>query len=153
MRYFLLDRVTELVKGERAKGLKCVTLTDEVLHDHFPDHPILPGALLIEAAAQLAGYLLEESMNPPGKRPRRALLAQVEKAKFYETCGPGDRVELVATLSAEQEDAAQVAVEATVDGARVFRAQLTFFMKSIASRRVHAQRRYLYKLWTEPKKK
>lgn len=153
MRYFLLDRVTEFVPGKLARGVKCVTLTDETLHDHFPDHPVLPGALLIEACAQLAGYLLEESHNLPGVKPRRALMAQVDKAKFYETCGPGDRIEITATLAAKQDEAAQVTMEAQVDGRRVMRGQLTFFMKTIASRRLHAQRRYLYRLWTKDPKK
>ena len=49
MRYFLIDKVTELVPGERARGVKNVTLSDETLHDHFPDHPIMPGALILLA--------------------------------------------------------------------------------------------------------
>ena len=44
MRYYLIDKVTALQVGTSATGVKCVTLTDEVLHDHFPDHPMLPGA-------------------------------------------------------------------------------------------------------------
>ena len=46
MRYFLIDRVTELVVGERIRGIKAITLTDEVLHDHFPDYPVMPGMLM-----------------------------------------------------------------------------------------------------------
>ena len=88
MRYFLIDKVTELVPGERIRGVKCVTLSDEVLHDHFPDYPILPGALILEAGAQLAGFLLEATFNEPGRPPRRALLAQVRRAKFHEMTGP-----------------------------------------------------------------
>ena len=56
MRYYLIDKVTALTPGRSATGLKCVTLTDEVLHDHFPDHPMLPGALIVEAAAQPVSY-------------------------------------------------------------------------------------------------
>ena len=67
MRYYLIDKVTDLVSGERAKGLKCVTLTDDILHDHFPDYPMLPGALIVESAAQLAGFLLEMSFNARGR--------------------------------------------------------------------------------------
>lgn len=153
MRYFLLDRVTELVPGERARGQKCVTLTDEVLHDHFPDHPILPGALIVEACAQLAGLLLEATFQREGDGqagpPRRALLAQIEKAKFHETCGPGDRLELLVTLDSRSEGAAQVTAAVEVDGRKVARARLTFVMKAIDSDAVHAQRRWLYRLWTK----
>ena len=78
--------------------MKCATLTDEILHDHFPDFPMLPGALIVEAAAQLAGFLLEMTFNAAGSRVVRALLAQIQRAKFHEPVGPGDRIEIVATI-------------------------------------------------------
>lgn len=148
MRYFLIDKVTEVVPGERIRGVKCVTLSDPVLHDHFPDYPIMPGALIVEASAQLAGFLLETTFNRPGQAPRRALLVQIQRAKFYETTGPGDRLDIEATLTGKLETAAQVKVTVTVDEQRVARAELTFVMKEIDSERVHEQRRYLYRLWT-----
>ncbi|MDH5492093.1 MAG: beta-hydroxyacyl-ACP dehydratase [Myxococcales bacterium] len=151
MRYFLLDRITELVLGERARGIKCVTLTDPTLHDHFPDHPILPGVLAVEAAAQLAGFLIEisEERAEPLSDPRRALLAKIDRTKFYRPAEPGDRIELLATLDRSLEGAARVDVEASIDGERSMRGQLTFMMRSIASDRVHEQRRALYRLWTK----
>ena len=149
MRYFLIDRVTELVVGERIRGVKAVTLTDEVLHDHFPDYPIMPGALIIEGAAQLAGLLLEATFDVNGRTPRRALLAQIRRAKFHELCGPGRLLEFDVKLSARQDDAAEVEVEVSVEGKRAVRAELTFVMKEIPSKKVHEQRRYLYELWTK----
>lgn len=148
MRYFLIDKVTELVPGERARGIKCVTLTDETLHDHFPDFPILPGALLIEGAAQLAGLLIEATVNGPEGVPRRALLVQIDKAKFKETTGPGDRIEVEARLEQRLDAAARVAIEAAVEGRQVARATLTFMLKEIDLPQVHEQRRRLYRLWT-----
>lgn len=148
MRYFLLDKVTELVVGERAHGVKNVTLTDEVLHDHFPDYPVLPGVLVIEAAAQLGGFLLEMTFNKEGEEPRRAVLVQIQQAKFYKPAEPGDQIALVATLGPAMETAAQVSVEATIGGERSMRANITFMLKSISSERVHEQRRSLYRLWT-----
>ena len=149
MRYFLLDRVTDVVPGETARGVKNVTLTDEVLHDHFPDHPILPGALVVEAMAQLAGFLLEVTHNAEDRPIVRALLVQIDKAKFSQPAEPGDRIELHARLGAGLESAAQVECEALVEGNRIARAQLTFMLKAIDSDRVHEQRRYLYRLWTK----
>src|SRR3954453_24073129 len=106
MRYFLIDKVTELTLGQSVRGVKNVTLSDEVLHDHFPDHPIMPGALILEAAAQLAGFLLELTVNAADEPPRRALLVQVELAKFHDFAGPGDQIELLVTLDAVRGDAA-----------------------------------------------
>ncbi len=149
MRYFLLDRVTDVVPGESARGIKNVTLTDEVLHDHFPDYPILPGALLVEGMAQLAGFLLEVSVNAEGEPVKRALLAQIQNAKFSKPAEPGDQIELRVSLGAIMDAAAQVEAEALVAGQRIARAQLTFMLKVVDSDRVHEQRRYLYKLWTK----
>lgn len=148
MRYFLVDRVTELVLGERVRGIKNVTLSDEVLHDHFPDHPIMPGALILEAASQLAGFLLETSLNEEGARARRAVLVQVDKAKFYETTGPGDQLVIDVKMGPTRETAAQVTAQVHVGDRRVMRAGLTFVLRHVDSQRVHEQRRSLYRIWT-----
>ena len=63
MRYILLDRITTLQPPELARGVKCVSLSDDCMADHFPGHPIMPGALILESLAQLAGVLLEQTMR------------------------------------------------------------------------------------------
>jgi 3-hydroxymyristoyl/3-hydroxydecanoyl-(acyl carrier protein) dehydratases len=148
MRYYLIDRVTALTPGESARGIKCATLTDEILHDHFPDFPMLPGALIVEAAAQLSGFLLEMTFNAAGSPVVRAVLAQIQRAKFHQPVGPGDRMEIVATITGMRESSAQVDFEAQVDGREAARGTLTFVMRSIDSPRVHEQRRRIYAVWT-----
>jgi len=148
MRYYLIDKVTELVVGQRARGVKCTTLTDEILHDHFPDFPTLPGALIVEAAAQLAGFLLEMTFNTTNEPIRRALLVQIERAKFHEPVGPGDRLEIAVTIESTRETSAQVSFEATIEGKHAARGVLTFVLRSVDSPRIHEQRRYVYGLWT-----
>ena len=148
MRYFLLDKVTDVVPGERARGVKAVTLTDEILHDHFPDYPVMPGALIVESLAQLAGFLLEVSTNRADAPLCRALLAQIQQAKFHEMAGPGDLLELEVVMESTMEGAAEVRGEARVGEKKIVRALLTFVMKEIPSQRVHDQRRYVYSLWT-----
>lgn len=149
MRYFLLDRITAFEQGKRASAIKCVTLTDEILHDHFPDHPILPGALLIESMSQLGGFLVELSFHIETQNTvRRAILTQIKDAKFHRGCRPGDRIELEAVLESQLEDAARISATATVEGERVARAELTFILREVDSERVHAQRREIYRVWT-----
>lgn len=148
MRYFLIDKVTELRVGEHARGVKNVSLSDEILHDHFPDHPIMPGALILEAVSQLGGFLLEMSLNQGEAPTRRALLVQIQHAKFYETAGPGDQLDILVSVDSLLESAAQLKAEVHVGQKRIARARLTFVLKSIDSERVHEQRRIIYKLWT-----
>jgi 3-hydroxyacyl-[acyl-carrier-protein] dehydratase len=148
MRYFLIDRVTELVVGQHATGVKCVSLSDQVLHDHFPDFPTMPGALMVEAAAQLAGFLIEMTVNREDQPIRRALLAQIELAKFHQPVGPGQTLEITATIAQLRDPSAQIIAEARVGQTMAARAKLTFMMQAIDSQRLHQQRQYLYQLWT-----
>lgn len=145
MRYFLLDKITAFEPNTFASGVKNVSLSDEVLHDHFPDHPIFPGALLLEAMAQLAGFLLESGR---ADAPERAILVQVEKAKFHAPAGPGDQILLKVTLAQRLEAAAQVEAEAHVAERCIARARLTFMLRQVASTRVTEQRATLYRIWT-----
>ena len=148
MRYYLLDKVTSLAAGERASGIKCVTLSDEILHDHFPGYPMLPGALVVEAAAQLAGFLLEMSFNRPNEPVVRAMLVQIERAKFYDPVGPGDTLVIEARIESTREASAQVAFEGRVADRVAARGQLTFVLRAIDEPRIHEQRRNVYALWT-----
>jgi 3-hydroxyacyl-[acyl-carrier-protein] dehydratase len=145
VRYFLVDRVTEHVPGQSAAGIKNVTLTDEILHDHFPDFPVFPGTLVIEALAQLGGFLLEMGNPDPSER---AVLGQIEKAKFHAPAGPGDQLKLRVQLAQRLEAAAQVEAEAWVEERCIARARLTFMLRHIESEPLREQRRRLYALWT-----
>ena len=147
MRYFMIDRITELKVGESAVAVKNVTLSEDILQDHFPDYPVFPGALIIEAMAQLSGFLLEMTMNKPGK-VRRALLGQVDRAKFHNMAEPGDQLIITVRIDHQMEDAAQVKCSAAVSGEKVSSALLTFVMKHLDSERIHRQRRYFYNIWT-----
>lgn len=149
MRYFLIDKVTELVVGERASGIKNVTLTDEVLSDHFPGYPIMPAALILEAAAQLGGFLIELTSNAELSRPpRRAIVTQMDRCKFHEVTGPGDQLLIGVSYLQSLDAAARLKAEVRVLEKRVARAELTFALRTVEVDAIATQRRALYRLWT-----
>jgi len=149
MRFFLVDRVHELRPGAFVRGVKNVTLSEDFLGDHFPDNPLYPGTLIVEALAQLGGFLVECSALEGASDKRRAVLGQIDKAKFHSPCRPGDQIELRCTLVSALAGAAQIEGEASVQGKRAAQATLTFRLVKVDSESVHQQRRNLYRLWTQ----
>jgi len=90
MRYILVDRIVHVVHGQFARGCKNVTQTDEIFDQHFPDLPIMPGCMILEALAQLSGLLATASQD---FRVMPVLL-MVEKTKFRRLVRPGDQLVL-----------------------------------------------------------
>ena len=147
MRYYLIDRITAFVPGEKALGLKAVSYESEVLHDHFPGYPVLPGALLVESMAQLSGFLIEMSVNTKA-RVRRALLVKIDEAKFHSLVEPGDCLTLEARFGEQMDDAVRTTVVATMGARKIATATLTFALKEIAIPAIHEQRKAIYQAWT-----
>jgi 3-hydroxyacyl-[acyl-carrier-protein] dehydratase len=147
MRYVLLDRITALTPPELATGIKCVSLADDVFADHFPGHPIMPGALILEALAQLGGVLVEATMRQRGRDDLHALLVTVEKAKFRHMVRPGDRLELEAKGISAHEDGGQVRGFARVDGQLVAESELTFAFAKVNNPKLLARRREVLNVW------
>lgn len=147
MRYVLLDRITALTPPELATGIKCVSLADDIFVDHFPGHPIMPGALILEALAQLGGVLVEATMRQRGREDLHALLVTVEKAKFRHLVRPGDRIELEARGLSTTEDGGQVRGFARVDGQLVTEAELTFAFTRVTNPKLLARRREVLNVW------
>ncbi len=147
MRYVLLDRITSLKPPDSATGIKCVSLADDVFVDHFPGHPVMPGALIVEALAQLGGVLVEAAMRERGRHDLHALLTMVDHAKFRHMVRPGDRLELEARGLAASEDGGQVKGLARVDGQVVTEAELTFAFAKVDNPKLIARRREVLEVW------
>lgn len=147
MRYILLDRITLLEPGQRALGVKCVSLSDDIFVDHFPGHPLLPGALIVEGLAQLGGVLLEQSVVARGVPEKHALLTIIERAKFRRLVRPGDRLELEASVLALREDGGQTRCVARVEGQTAAETELTFAFADVTSPRASARRAEYLRVW------
>ncbi|MHB1073485.1 MAG: 3-hydroxyacyl-ACP dehydratase FabZ [Gemmatimonadaceae bacterium] len=120
--FLLVDRILEW-DAARIRCLKNVSSTDPHLEGHFPDEPIFPGVLLIEACAQAGGILLGLS----GRFTTRGYLAEVCEFKFLARVVPGDAVELHAEFVSAIGSFARARVHATVAGRTVARGVVSYF--------------------------
>jgi 3-hydroxymyristoyl/3-hydroxydecanoyl-(acyl carrier protein) dehydratase len=147
MRYILLDKITALMPPEMATGVKCVSLSDDIFADHFPGHPIMPGAMIIESMAQLGGVLVEASMRERGRHDLHALLVTVDRAKFRHQVRAGDKMELECRGIVVHEDGGQVRAMARVDGKLVAEAELSFAFAQVSNPKLLARRREVLNVW------
>lgn len=147
MRYILLDRITLLQPPDLALGVKCVSLSDDIFVDHFPGHPVMPGALILESLAQLAGVLLEAAMRERGRHDLHALLTMADRVKFRHVVRPGDRLEIEARALAVSEDGGQAQAWARIDGTLVAEAQLSYAFAQVTNPAVLAKRREFLQIW------
>jgi 3-hydroxymyristoyl/3-hydroxydecanoyl-(acyl carrier protein) dehydratase len=147
VRYLLVDRIEEWKKNEYAVGVKCISLADEVFEHHFPGQPVYPGALLIEAMAQLGGALVELSLRDGRPRAPRCVLTAV-KAKFRDFAKPGDALRLRADVVSCHEDAALVRVATTRGDRPVAEAEITYVLLDVDDPKLEASRRELLELLT-----
>src|SRR5512140_3770231 len=89
--FLLVDRIEEM-EAERIVGIKNVTINEPFFVGHFPDFPVMPGVLIIEAMAQVAGVLVLKSI--PDRANKLVLLASVEEAKFRRPVLPGHQLRI-----------------------------------------------------------
>jgi 3-hydroxyacyl-[acyl-carrier-protein] dehydratase len=124
--FLMLDRVTELKEGEYMKAYKNVSINEDYFQGHFPDEPVLPGALIIEAMAQAAGVLYRKSM--PDLASNIFYLTNV-KAKFYKPVVPGDQLNILVKIVKIVKIGGICEMEATVNNETVAKGEMTFACK------------------------
>ena len=95
--FLLLDRVLEFEPGRRIVGLKNVTINEPFFTGHFPGYPIMPGVLIIEALAQVGGFLALKAME---EEKKIAYFAGIDNCKFRRPVMPGDQLLLECTVVA-----------------------------------------------------
>ena len=96
--FLLIDRVTEFKAGESLVGYKNVSYNEPFFQGHFPERPVMPGVLLLEAMAQATGLLAFKTVERGAKRESLYFLVGIDKARFKQPVEPGDQVILRATL-------------------------------------------------------
>lgn len=112
--FLLVDRILEMVQGERIVGIKNVTANEEFFVGHFPGHPVMPGVLIIEGMAQTAGILMLAH-----REDRANLLLYfmgIDSARFRRPVVPGDQVRYEITVIRDRASFCKVQAKALVDG-------------------------------------
>jgi UDP-3-O-[3-hydroxymyristoyl] N-acetylglucosamine deacetylase/3-hydroxyacyl-[acyl-carrier-protein] dehydratase len=121
--FLLVDKIIELEPDKRAVGIKNVTMNEEFFTGHFPGRPVMPGVLIIEAMAQVAGVLMLNKKENVGKI---AYFMSLDNAKFRKTVLPGDQLRLEVEVIKLKSKTGQVHTKALVDSQVVSEADLMF---------------------------
>lgn len=95
--FLLIDRITDFEAGQWAKGIKCVSANEPFFSGHFPDHPVMPGVLIIEALAQVGAVAI---LSLPENKGKIAFFGGIKNARFKQQVVPGDVLELTCKLTA-----------------------------------------------------
>lgn len=114
--FLLVDRVVDLKLGESIVAYKNITINEGLFQGHFPDIPVFPGVLIVEAMAQAAGILGFKTM---GKKPQDGSIyyfVGCDEVRFKRPVVPGDRLKLEAKILSEKRGIWKFEVRATVDG-------------------------------------
>jgi UDP-3-O-[3-hydroxymyristoyl] N-acetylglucosamine deacetylase/3-hydroxyacyl-[acyl-carrier-protein] dehydratase len=123
--FLLIDRVIEIDGYQRAVAIKNVSINEPYFGGHFPEKPLMPGVLQLEAMAQLAGVLLLRKLEHTGKL---AVLWSIDKVKLRAPVEPGDQLRVEVETLRMKGDVAQVKGRGLVAGRIVCEAMLTFTM-------------------------
>jgi 3-hydroxyacyl-[acyl-carrier-protein] dehydratase len=122
--FLFVDKILELNKSQNAIGLKNVTANEHFFIGHFPDEPVMPGVLIIEALAQTAAILVFESLEST-KKSKVVFFSSIEHAKFRRPVVPGDQLVLEVTILRNKLGFWKCSGVAKVDGTIAAEAEFT----------------------------
>ena|SRR5579871_5120671 len=119
--FLLVDRIVEM-DAEHVVGIKNVTVNEPFFQGHFPDFPVMPGVLVIEAMAQTAGVQVLSTI--PDRQQKLVFLVSVDGARFRRPVRPGDQLRIEMKVIKRKGTVAKMAGHATVDGVVVAEAEV-----------------------------
>ncbi len=123
--FLLVDCIEELEPGVRATGYKCVTFDESFFRGHFPEEPVMPGVLIIEALAQVGAVAILSMEENKGKI---AYFGGIDKAKFKKKVIPGSKLKLECEIIKRKGPVGVGKAVATIDGKIAASAELTFMI-------------------------
>ncbi len=126
--FLLVDRIVELERAKRIVGIKNVTINEEFFLGHFPSRPVMPGVLIVEALAQVAGVMM---LREPENQDKLALFMGIDGVKFRKPVVPGDQLRLEIDIIRWKSRFGKVGGLAKVDGKVVCQAILKFSLVDI----------------------
>ena len=121
--FLLIDQVVDYEPGKFADARKCVTMNEPFFQGHFPQYPVMPGVLIIEALAQTGAVAL---LSMPANKGKIALFGGIKNARFKKQVRPGDVLELHCELTRMHGPVGMGTAVATVNGKTAVQAELTF---------------------------
>jgi 3-hydroxyacyl-[acyl-carrier-protein] dehydratase len=130
--FLLVDRVLELVPNERIVAIKNISMNEPQFPGHFPNHPVMPGVLMIEALAQTAGLLAFKSGGAEISPNTVVYFVGIDGARFKRPVVPGDQLRMEANVLRVTRGIWKFAVKGTVEGQTACEAELMCTLKEIA---------------------
>ena len=127
----MIDRIEDIKRGVSATGIKNVTANEPFFQGHFPDHPIMPGVLIVEALAQTAGALVKYSIGTE-RIDELVYFMTIDKARFRKPVGPGDTLRLGVQLIRARAPVWRFSGEARVNGELRAEAEFSAMIMSAA---------------------
>jgi 3-hydroxyacyl-[acyl-carrier-protein] dehydratase len=124
--FLLVDKIIEFDEDNSAIGIKNVTINEPHFQGHFPEQPVMPGVLIVEAMAQTAGAICIRSQNTD--KPSLVYFMTIDNAKFRRPVVPGDRLEIHVKKLKKRGNIWRFACEAMVDGAKAAEAEISAMM-------------------------
>lgn len=125
--FLLIDRIIEIEEGKRAVGLKNVTANEEFFSGHFPDYPVMPGVLIVEALAQVGAVAM---LKMDENRGKLAFFGGIDRCRFKKQVRPGDQLTLEVEIVRIRGPIGKGRGVATVDGEVVAEAEITFALQN-----------------------
>lgn len=122
--FLMIDRIIEIDGDETAIGIKNVSFNEPIFQGHFPDKPVFPGVLIIEAMAQTAGAIVIAHDRNTGVGKSIVLMLTIDKAKFRKPAGPGDRIEFHIKKIHRRRTVGRYEARAMVDGVLIAEAEV-----------------------------